>query len=121
MKRIAIILGVIIDPNHFRLMLEQELTTALGRDVKPGDLKLSIFSGSVTATTFDRRRSGLQARGLRQGQIAGRLEDRTSKPALQQLWAHSKRCSLPHRGFQMESHRAPSVFRNLQKLGRRAS
>jgi hypothetical protein len=52
MKRIAIILGVIIDPNHFRLMLEQELAKALGREVKPGDLKLSILSGSVTATLF---------------------------------------------------------------------
>ncbi len=63
MKRIAIILGalvvllvaaviaatVLIDPNHFRPMLERELTKALGREVKLGDLKLSILSGSVTA------------------------------------------------------------------------
>ena len=64
MKRIAIILGALmalllvgavaaatflIDPNHFRPMLEPELTQALGREVKLGDLKLSILSGSVTA------------------------------------------------------------------------
>src|SRR5713226_2045655 len=50
-----------------------------------------------------------------------RLENRTSNPTLQQLWAHCDRCSLSHRRFQMESHRAPPLFRNLQKLGRRAS
>ena len=50
-----------------------------------------------------------------------RLEDRTSKPNLQQFWAHGNGCSLPQRRFQMESHRAPPVLRNLQKLGRRAS
>ena len=63
MKRIAIILGVLmallvaavaaatflIDPNHFRPMLEQELTKSLGREVKLGDLNLSVLSGSVTA------------------------------------------------------------------------
>jgi AsmA protein len=63
MKRIAIILGgllalllaaalaatLLIDPNHFRPMLQQELTRVLGREVKLGDLKLSVFSGSVTA------------------------------------------------------------------------
>ena len=63
MKRILVILGALlailvigavaatflIDPNHFRPMLETELTRALGREVKLGDLKLSILSGSVTA------------------------------------------------------------------------
>jgi AsmA protein len=62
-KRILLILGALvvlllvgvvaatflIDPNHFRPMLEAELTSALGREVKLGDLKLSILSGSVTA------------------------------------------------------------------------
>jgi AsmA protein len=63
MKRIAVIGGAmiallllaalalpfLIDPNTFRPMLESRLTQALGRDVKLGDLKLSILSGSVTA------------------------------------------------------------------------
>ena len=63
MRRIVIILGallallvaavaaatLLIDPNHFRPMLEQELTKSLGREVKLGELKLSILSGSVTA------------------------------------------------------------------------
>jgi DDE family transposase len=48
-------------------------------------------------------------------------ENRASNPTLQQFWAHRNRCSLPNRRFQVESHRAPPVFRNLQKLGRRAS
>jgi AsmA protein len=38
-----------LDANHFRPMLESELSSALGRAVKLGDLKLAIFSGSVTA------------------------------------------------------------------------
>ncbi len=63
MKRIALIGGAVIallvltalalpfliDPNAFRPMLQEELTQVLGRDVKLGDLRLSIFSGSVTA------------------------------------------------------------------------
>uniref|UniRef100_Q01SE2 Uncharacterized protein n=1 Tax=Solibacter usitatus (strain Ellin6076) TaxID=234267 RepID=Q01SE2_SOLUE len=40
---------LLIDPNHFRPTLEQELTKVLGREVKLGELKLSILSGSVTA------------------------------------------------------------------------
>ena len=51
----------------------------------------------------------------------GAWKTELQSPTLQQLWAHSNRCSLPHRRFQMESHRAPPVLRNLQKLGRRAS
>src|SRR5215471_2460724 len=64
MKRLAIIAGCVaglllvialavpfvIDPNSFRPMLQDRLTTALGREVKLGDLKLSIFSGAVTAS-----------------------------------------------------------------------
>ncbi len=63
MKRIAIIavagflllivavlaLPFLIDPNTFRPMLESRLTQELGREVKLGDLKLAILSGSVTA------------------------------------------------------------------------
>ena len=63
MKRILIILSALvalllaavvaapffIDPNRFRPMLEARLTQALARDVKLGDLKLSLLSGAVTA------------------------------------------------------------------------
>ena len=64
MKRLALIAGAVIglllitalalpfliDPNRFRPMLEKELTQVLARDVRLGDLKLSILSGSVTAS-----------------------------------------------------------------------
>lgn len=63
MKRILRIIGIIvavvlialialpflIDVNSFRPKLETELSSALGRDVKVGNLKLSILSGSVSA------------------------------------------------------------------------
>jgi len=63
MKRILTIIGIVfavlliaiialpflIDVNSFRPRLESELTSALGRDVKVGNLKLSILSGSVSA------------------------------------------------------------------------
>jgi AsmA protein len=63
MKRILRIVGIIvavvlialialpflIDVNSFRPKLESELSSALGRDVKVGNLKLSILSGSVSA------------------------------------------------------------------------
>ncbi len=63
MKRIVRLLGVVIvllllavvalpfliDPNDFRPRLESELSKALGRDVKVGDLKLALLSGGVTA------------------------------------------------------------------------
>ena len=63
MKRVALIVGSVIvllllaalalpfliDPNTFRPMLESRLSQALGREVKLGELKLSILSGSVTA------------------------------------------------------------------------
>jgi AsmA protein len=45
----VVALPFLIDPNTFRPMLESRLTQALGREVKLGDLKLSILSGSVTA------------------------------------------------------------------------
>jgi AsmA protein len=45
----VIALPFVIDPNQFRPMLETRLTQALGRAVKLGNLKLSIFAGSVEA------------------------------------------------------------------------
>src|SRR6478609_3737220 len=45
----AAALPFLIDPNTFRPMLEARLSQALGREVKLGELKLSILSGSVTA------------------------------------------------------------------------
>jgi AsmA protein len=63
MKRIARLVGIavavlllvlislafLIDANQFRPMLESQLSLALGRPVKVGDLKLSILSGGVAA------------------------------------------------------------------------
>lgn len=46
---IAIAIPLFIDANTFRPKLETELTGALGREVKLGNLSLSIFSGSVSA------------------------------------------------------------------------
>jgi AsmA protein len=46
---IAIAIPFFIDANAFRPKLESELTTALGREVKVGNLSLSLFSGSVSA------------------------------------------------------------------------
>src|SRR5690242_15058091 len=63
MKRLLLIAGVLVilliasvvalpfmvDPNRFRPMLESELTSALARQVRLGDLKLAVWKGSVTA------------------------------------------------------------------------
>ena len=46
---IAVALPFLVDVNSFRPKLEGELTSALGRQVKVGNLTLSIFSGSVSA------------------------------------------------------------------------
>jgi len=46
---IVIIIPFLIDANAFRPKLESELTTALGREVKVGNLSLSLLSGSVKA------------------------------------------------------------------------
>jgi AsmA protein len=43
----------LIDVNQFRPRMEAALTQALGREVKLGDLKLSILSGSVEAADLD--------------------------------------------------------------------
>jgi AsmA protein len=46
---VVIALPFLIDANAFRPTLEADLTTALGRDVKVGNLSLSLLSGGVTA------------------------------------------------------------------------
>src|SRR5271167_496919 len=46
---IAIALPFLVDVNSFRPKLESELTSALGRQVKVGNLSLSLFSGTVSA------------------------------------------------------------------------
>jgi len=46
---IVIALPFVIDVNTFRPKLESELTDALGRDVKVGNLSLSLLKGGVTA------------------------------------------------------------------------
>jgi AsmA protein len=45
----AVALPFVIDANRFRPELESRLTQALGRTAKVGDLKLSLFSGGVSA------------------------------------------------------------------------
>lgn len=45
----VIALPFLVNVNSFRPKLESELTTALGREVKVGNLSLSILSGSVSA------------------------------------------------------------------------
>ena len=46
---IAIAIPFFVDANTFRPKLESELTDALGRPVKVGNLTLSLFSGGVSA------------------------------------------------------------------------
>ena len=46
---IAIAIPFLIDANTFRPKLEAELTDALGREVKVGNISLSLLSGGVTA------------------------------------------------------------------------
>jgi AsmA protein len=46
----ALAVPFLIDANQFRPRIEGALTQALGRQVKLGDLKLSILSGGVTAS-----------------------------------------------------------------------
>ena len=47
---VALALPFLVDANQFRPMLETKLSAALGRQVSLGNLQLSIFSGSVTAS-----------------------------------------------------------------------
>ena len=46
----ALALPFFINANQFRPMLEERLTAALGREVRIGDLKLSVFSGGASAS-----------------------------------------------------------------------
>ena len=46
----ALALPFLINANQFRPILEERLTAALGREVKIGDLKLSVFSGGASAS-----------------------------------------------------------------------
>ena len=58
---VVIALPFLVNVNSFRPKLESELSTALGREVKVGNLSLSILSGSVSAEDLvDLRRSRLQ-------------------------------------------------------------
>jgi len=46
----ALALPLLINGNQFRPVLEERLSAALGREVKIGDLKLSLFSGGASAS-----------------------------------------------------------------------
>ena len=46
----ALALPFLIDGNQFRPALEDRLTAALGREVKIGEIKLSLFSGGASAS-----------------------------------------------------------------------
>ena len=48
----AILLPFLIDANQFRPRVESEAGKALGREVKVGNLSLSIFSGGVSAESL---------------------------------------------------------------------
>jgi len=50
---IVLAIPLLINVNQFRPRLEAALTQALGREVKLGDLKLSLLSGSVEASDLD--------------------------------------------------------------------
>lgn len=50
---IVLAIPFLINVNQFRPRLEAALSQALGREVKLGDLKLSILSGSVEASDLD--------------------------------------------------------------------
>src|SRR5882762_7437062 len=50
---IALAIPFLIDANQFRPRLEAALTQALGREVKLGNLKLSILSGSFEASDLN--------------------------------------------------------------------
>jgi len=52
---IAIALPFLINVNSFRPQIESNLSSALGRAVKVGNLSLSIFSGSVEADHREHR------------------------------------------------------------------
>src|ERR1700689_5037090 len=43
-------LPLLVNANQFHAVIESDLTKALGRQVKIGDLKLGLLSGTVTAS-----------------------------------------------------------------------
>src|SRR5579872_5176916 len=47
---LVLALPFLINADRFRPAVESELTKSLGRDVKIGDLKLSVWSGTVSAS-----------------------------------------------------------------------
>ena len=92
----------------------------LGRQMRLGGEGFTVIGVLPSSFRFMDREISLIA-PLRFDRAEVAPGNRTAKPTLQQLWAYRNRCSLPYRGFQMESHRTPSVLRNLQELGRRVS
>ena len=50
---VAIALPLLVDANQFRPRVESEASKALGRDVKIGNLKLSLFAGGVRADNLE--------------------------------------------------------------------
>src|ERR1700735_1875675 len=46
---VVVAIKIFVNANTFRPTVEKQLATALGRDVKVGNLNLSVFSGSLVA------------------------------------------------------------------------
>jgi AsmA protein len=77
---VGIALSFLIDANRFRPMLESKLSAALGREVKVGNLKLTLLSGGVTADDLSiaddpafSRTAFVQAKSLHVGVNLGAL------------------------------------------------
>jgi AsmA protein len=71
---VAVALPFVIDVNHFRPEIEQQLSAALGRQVKLGNMNLSILGGSVSAADLSiaddpgfSKQPFIQAKGLEVG------------------------------------------------------
>ena len=67
----ALIVPYLTDPNRYRPLLEEELSQAMARQVKLGDLKLSLLAGAVKASDLSiaddpafSRRPFLEAKSL---------------------------------------------------------
>ena len=50
MAAVSVAVLVLVNAEQFRPLLETQLTTALGRQVKLGNLRLSLFTGNLVAT-----------------------------------------------------------------------